>query len=402
MAKSERLGDWLPKEEKKIEDFRRMVAAIAMARSARWHPETTAFQQFLDTNAVPRMELERAIAEAVNEGRTLGYRNRDELLRVIDYLLTYAPPFSEQSMIVCPLNAVLDWLICMPSGYAFFRRPEVNVHVRALLDRWSAFLSGPESRTHLNAEKDGWLSGAAIEKLGLQEYRWAPDKPYGGFSSWNAFFTRKFRATARPVAAPDDDRVIVSACESTPYHFAAGASVADSFWVKSQPYSIGDMFGHRDRELAHRFVGGSVYQAFLSAFNYHRWHAPVSGTVIHAYRVPGTYYSCVEGVGEDPEGLNDSQGYTTAVATRAVIVIEPDNGALGQVACVFVGMAEVSSCVLAVEAGQRVEKGQELGHFQYGGSTWCLLTEAPLKYDLHHPPGSGEVARVNAPLATVR
>jgi phosphatidylserine decarboxylase len=98
MAKSERLGDWLPKEEKEIEDFRRIVAATAMARHTRWHPETVSFQRFLETNPVPRMELERAIAEAVDEGRTLGYRNRDELLRVVDYLLTYAPPFSEQSM----------------------------------------------------------------------------------------------------------------------------------------------------------------------------------------------------------------------------------------------------------------------------------------------------------------
>ncbi|WP_061959310.1 phosphatidylserine decarboxylase family protein [Cupriavidus pauculus] len=402
MAKSERLGDWLPKEEKEIEDFRRIVAATAMARNARWHPETVSFQRLLETNPVPRMELERAIAEAVGEGRTLGYRNRDELLRVVDFLLTYAPPFSEQSMVVCPLNAVLDWLMCMPSGYAFFRRPEVNVHMRALLDAWSRFLSAPESRTHLNAEKNGWLSDAAIEKLGLQEYCWAPGEPYGGFPSWNAFFTRKFRDAARPVASPDDDRVIVNACESTPYHFSVGATATDKFWMKSQPYSLGDMFGHRDQALVDHFTGGTVYQAFLSAFNYHRWHAPVPGTVVHAYLVPGTYYSCMEGVGEDPEGLNDSQGYTTAVATRAVIVIDHGDAVLGQVACLFVGMAEVSSCVIAVEEGQRVEKGQELGHFQYGGSTWCLVTGAELGFDLHHAPGSGEVVRVNASLATLR
>ncbi|MGZ4627955.1 phosphatidylserine decarboxylase, partial [Oryzihumus sp.] len=31
-------------------------------------------------------------------------------------------------------------------------------------------------------------------------------------------------------------------------------------------------------ESADQFVGGTVYQAFLSATNYHRWHAPVAGT----------------------------------------------------------------------------------------------------------------------------
>jgi len=30
------------------------------------------------------------------------------------------------------------------------------------------------------------------------------------------------------------------------------------------------------------FVGGTVYQAFLSALNYHRWHAPVAGTIVRA------------------------------------------------------------------------------------------------------------------------
>jgi phosphatidylserine decarboxylase len=40
-----------------------------------------------------------------------------------------------------------------------------------------------------------------------------------------------------------------------------------------------------------------------------------------------------------------------------------------------VGMAEVSSCVIApnIVPGAHVTKGQELGYFQYGGSTHCLI-----------------------------
>jgi phosphatidylserine decarboxylase len=46
---------------------------------------------------------------------------------------------------------------------------------------------------------------------------------------------------------------------------------------------------------------------------------------------------------------------------------------------VAVGMAEVSSCVLVdregkpLEEGQKVEKGDQLGYFQFGGSTHCLV-----------------------------
>ena len=76
---------------------------------------------------------------------------------------------------------------------------------------------------------------------------------------------------------------------------------------------------------------------------------------------------------EDPGGLNDSQGYTTAVATRAVIVIESDHRDVGPVACIFVGMADVSSCLIEVAPGKRLLKGDELGYFQYGGSTCCMI-----------------------------
>jgi phosphatidylserine decarboxylase len=43
-------------------------------------------------------------------------------------------------------------------------------------------------------------------------------------------------------------------------------------------------------ESVDEFVGGTVYQAFLSALNYHHWHSPVSGTIEKAFVKPGTYY----------------------------------------------------------------------------------------------------------------
>ena len=49
-----------------------------------------------------------------------------------------------------------------------------------------------------------------------------------------------------------------------------------------------------DDPLAPQFVGGTIYQAFLDALSYHRWHSPVSGTVVKAYVQPGTYYSADE------------------------------------------------------------------------------------------------------------
>jgi phosphatidylserine decarboxylase len=38
-------------------------------------------------------------------------------------------------------------------------------------------------------------------------------------------------------------------------------------------------------------------------------------------------------------------------------------------------MSDVSSCTTVVEPGQHVAKGEEIGYFQFGGSTHCLIFE---------------------------
>jgi phosphatidylserine decarboxylase len=92
--------------------------------------------------------------------------------------------------------------------------------------------------------------------------------------------------------------------------------------------------------LAPLFVGGTVYQAYLSPLSYHRWHSPVNGTVTKVYVKDGTYYSEAPSEGFDAAGPNDSQAYITAVATRALIFIEADNPDIGLM------------CVLAVECAK--------------------------------------------------
>jgi phosphatidylserine decarboxylase len=274
-----------------------------------------------------------------------------------------------------------------------------------VLNCWCGFLSGPHSREHLNTSApNGWFSPEADEKIGMSQFVCDTDKPYWGFSSWNDFFTRRFREGVRPVDQPDNDKIIVSACEAAPYNIQTDVKLTDTFWIKAQPYSLLDMFSASQREVAQRFVGGSIYQSFLSAFNYHRWHAPISGVIKKAYALDGTYYSDADSEGRDAGGLNDSQGYITAVAARAVIVIESDDPAIGQVGCLFVGMADVSSCMIEALPGQCVAKGDEIGFFQYGGSTCCLVFEPGVissfvpQPPFDHPPP----VKVNTHIATAR
>ena len=124
-----------------------------------------------------------------------------------------------------------------------------------------------------------------------------------------------------------------------------------------------------------QFVGGTVYQAFLGARNYHRWHSPVAGTIMRAFVQEGTYHSEADSEGADAVEPRNSQSYLAHVAARAVILIEADDPVIGLLAFVPVGMSEVSSCMIdsKVAPGYHVGKGEELGYFRYGGSTHCLV-----------------------------
>ena len=130
-----------------------------------------------------------------------------------------------------------------------------------------------------------------------------------------------------------------------------------------------------DDDSVDQFVGGTVYQAFLSATNYHRWHSPVAGTIVRAFVQEGTYYSEADSEGADAVEPMNSQSYLAHVAARAVILIEADDPVSGLMAFMPVGMSEVSSCMIdsKVTPGYHVGKGEELGYFQYGGSTHCLV-----------------------------
>ena len=71
----------------------------------------------------------------------------------------------------------------------------------------------------------------------------------------------------------------------------------DDFWLKDNRYSLRDMVSPQNLnefglnpEIIHEFVGGTVYQAYLSSWSYHRWHSPVNGKILATYKIPGSYY----------------------------------------------------------------------------------------------------------------
>jgi len=371
-----RRAGWLPEGQDDLEAWLAGHRERVEARGEQvvLHPVLTEFQELIDTDPVVRMYINQMIAQ-VPKAKPYTKRHLDspaQLLRLVNEVLTMAPEFGG-SMVATPLGAILDWTMGTSAGFAAFRDPRVNAMLKKILNAWCEFLSSGDSLYVLNDSPAGWKSAEAQRAVGIGQYEHDPQDEHWGFASWNDFFTRRFKDGERPVASLDDDKVIVSACESTPYGISTDVKRQDRFWIKSQPYSLQDMLANDDS--AGQFVGGTVYQAFLSATNYHRWHSPVAGTIVRAFVQEGTYYSEADSEGADAVEPMNSQSYLAHVAARAVILIKADDPVIGLMAFVPVGMSEVSSCMIRskVTPGYHVRKGEELGYFQYGGSTHCLI-----------------------------
>ena len=118
----------------------------------------------------------------------------------------------------------------------------MNKLFKDILNYWNKFLSSPESTYILNDDPHkGWFGQDAMEAMPnfVEEFECDPSAPHYGFKSWDDFFVRKYRKGVRPVEAPDDDSVIVNACESAPYKVAYNVKKRDLFWTKNQQYSLG-------------------------------------------------------------------------------------------------------------------------------------------------------------------
>ena len=376
-----RLGGWLPVDPRHLSKWLGRTIAEAEQTNASLHPVVREFRDMIENDPVMNMYFTLMFEQQPRSAPKPGsgdvkLENFEQMLVVMNHVLTTSPTFDTTAMVGCPINAILDYPMITPAGLAAFADPRVNEMLRRLLSVWAGFLDSEASRYVLDDSPSGWLSAAARESLQLHEFQIDPDAEFSGFKSWNDFFIRRFKPGRRPVARPDDPKAIVSACESQPYRIQTQVNEHDTFWMKAQPYSVRHML---NGNFVEQFVGGTVYQAFLSADNYHRWHSPVTGTIRTLQKVPGTYYAEAASERFDPAGPNNSQGYIAHVATRALIFIEADYSGIGLMCLVAVGMAEVSSCVLVdqegqpLNEGQKVEKGDQLGYFQFGGSTHCLV-----------------------------
>ena len=60
-------------------------------------------------------------------------------------------------------------------------------------------------------------------------------------------------------------------------------------------------------------------------------------------------------------------------SARQIYVMKADNPKIGHIAIIEIGMAEVSGLKNHMKVGQRVNKGDLLGHFRFGGSSHLIV-----------------------------
>ncbi|QYT02064.1 Phosphatidylserine decarboxylase [Trichoderma simmonsii] len=419
-----RIGHWLPENDNLLIDWLRGLLEEIERDKKRFKgpwklsPEVDDLKKHVESSAELRMLAQAMLDEVPNKPPYIDdpvgnkqIKSLEDLYICFDKVMTSRAPIWRKleydvGLVGFPFNAVLDWPMATPSGYAFFLKPDINKKFEVILNSWKTnFLQTPDSAKVLLPKEgdnipldEAWLSPESRkvieddtnlegEHLKFEDlFECEPKQDYWGFQSWDDFFIRTFKQypdkELRPIHFKDNDDWIINSCESKPFSLQPNAKDYDKFWLKGQPYSVMDML-NKNEDYASLFVGGTVYQAFLSATSYHRWDSPISGKVLYTEVIPGTYFAAptVTGFsnpdGPDPASPDLAQGYITHFATRAVYYIA--NPKIGIIALLYVGMADVSSCEInekfidIPEGGVQVQKGEELGMFHHGGSTYCLL-----------------------------
>lgn len=192
--------------------------------------------------------------------------------------------------------------------------------------------------------------------------------PISSFNSFNAFFSRRIRMELRPIADPDDARTLVSCADCRLMAFASVIR-ATQLWIKGRQFSVHKLLGGGSPS-AHEDVAGPEFGLVifrLAPQDYHRFHAPVDGVVGAPKRIEGEYYTV------NPMAIRSAID-VYGENTRVIIPLHTE--LFGTVYVVAIGAMMVGSVLLSVTEGQRIARGDELGYFQFGGSTLVLLVES--------------------------
>ena len=254
----------------------------------------------------------------------------------------------------------LKWLYYNPLG-------EVTLHIFVKRKAISVFY-GWLMNTHWSANKiEPFINEFDIDTTIIINKR---------YKTFNEFFTRKLKPSARPVNR--DSNIVVSPGDGK---LLAYQSIKNhDFIVKGYRFDVAT-FLHND-SLAALYGDGSMILLRLCPTDYHRYHFPLDGTVSPCVKINGSLFSV------SPFALR-TLPEVFLLNKREYIILA--NRRFGDVIMSEIGATMVGSIVQTYR-GDRVVKGEEMGYFKFGGSSIILFFKkgaVQLDNDLIKNTGNG-------------
>ncbi|KIY68538.1 hypothetical protein CYLTODRAFT_421485 [Cylindrobasidium torrendii FP15055 ss-10] len=197
--------------------------------------------------------------------------------------------------------------------------------------------------------------------------------PLDSFKTFNEFFYRKLKPTARPLDSPGNESRIVSSADCRLMVFPT-VTDATRLWIKGREFTVAKLLGCENetgpgakyaKDIS-KYHDGAVAIFRLAPQDYHRFHCPVAGTIGEMTDIAGEYYTV------NPQAIRTALD-VYGENVRKIVPI--DSPVFGRVMAVCVGAMMVGTIRTTVEEGQEVQRGQEFGYFAFGGSTIVMLFE---------------------------
>jgi len=180
----------------------------------------------------------------------------------------------------------------------------------------------------------------------------------GPFDSYNAFFARRILPGCRPVDM--DPAHLIAPCDSK--LTALPITPQSRFTLKNTPYTLSSLL--KSEELAQKYAGGWALIFRLTVDDYHRYCYADSGVKGENVRIPGVLHT-VNPIANDVYPIYKENA-------REYSILQSEN--FGDILMMEVGALLVGRIVNHHGAAQ-VQRGEEKGYFQFGGSTVVLLLE---------------------------
>lgn len=184
-------------------------------------------------------------------------------------------------------------------------------------------------------------------------------KPISAYTSFNDFFYRKLKPTARPIennfVAPGDGKLLAFENISDVHHF----------FVKGRKFTLKEFLN--DADLATKYKNASLFILRLAPNDYHRYHFPYTGIPSEMTKIKGSYFSV------SPYALASNFAKVFCENKREYCILSTKEK--GDIIVAPVGATMVGTIIETYNANTEVKKGTEMGYFAFGGSTIVLIID---------------------------